>query len=186
MTITADTIPGYRTGTWTLDAAHSELTFSVRHLAISRVRGSFDDWTATVVAAESPEDSSVTATVEVASVNTNNAPRDAHLRTSDFFLTEEHPQITFTSTGLSHDGSDFRLEGELTLRGVTRPVTIVGELGGITTDGYGNIKAGASGSLVIDRRDFGVNWNAPLEAGGLTLGDEVTISIEAQFAHQPA
>ncbi|MDM4764189.1 YceI family protein [Galbitalea sp. SE-J8] len=182
MAITADAIPGYRTGTWTLDAAHSEISFSVRHLAISRVRGTFGTWDATVVTGEHPEDTTVTATIDVASVSTGQAQRDGHLRTSDFFAIDEFPQITFVSTTLSHDGSAYVLAGDLTLRGVTKPVTITGELGGITADAYGNTKAGASGTLEINRHDFGVSWNAATEAGGLTLGDKVTITIDAQFA----
>jgi len=144
------------------------------------VRGTFEKFDVTVVTAENPEESTLTASIDVASVNTNQEQRDAHLRTSDFFALEEFPTIEFVSTGIRHDGDDFFLDGDLTLRGVTKPVSIKGEFGGIITDGYGQTKAGASGTVKINRKDFGVNWNAALEGGGFTLGDDVTISIEAQ------
>jgi polyisoprenoid-binding protein YceI len=185
MSITAETIPGYKAGTWTLDPTHSEVMFTVRHLAISKVRGSFKKFDATVVTAENPADSTFTASIEVASIDTNNADRDGHLRTGDFFLTEEFPTIDFVSTGLDHDGEDFLLTGDLTVRGVTKSVVIKGEFGGITTDPYGQTKAGATGTLKINRTDFGVNWNAALETGGFMLGDEVTITIEGQVVLQP-
>jgi len=185
MSITAETIPGYKVGTWTLDPTHSEVTFSVRHLAISKVRGSFKKFDATVVTAENPADSTFTASIDVASIDTNNADRDGHLRTGDFFAIEEFPTIDFVSTGLSHDGEDFLLTGDLTVRGVTKPVTIKGEFGGIVTDPYGQTKAGATGTLKINRTDFGVNWNAALESGGFLLGDEVSITIEGQVVLQP-
>jgi len=184
MTITAETIPGYVAGTWVLDPTHSEVSFSVRHLAISKVRGTFEKFDVTVVTAENPADSTVTASVEIASVNTNQKDRDAHLKTSDFFLAEEFPTMEFVSTGISKDGDDFLLAGNLTLRGVTKPVTLKAEFGGIITDGYGQVKAGASATTKINRKDFGVNWNAALEGGGFTLGDDVTISIEAQVVLQ--
>ena len=184
MSITAETIPGYVAGTWVLDPTHSEVSFSVRHLAISKVRGTFEKFDVTVVTAENPADSTVTASVEIASVNTNQKDRDAHLKTSDFFLAEEFPTMEFVSTGISKDGDDFLLEGNLTLRGVTKPVTLKAEFGGIVTDGYGQVKAGASATTKINRKDFGVNWNAALEGGGFPLGDDVTISIEAQVVLQ--
>jgi len=184
MSITAETIPGYVAGTWVLDPTHSEVSFSVRHLAISKVRGTFEKFDVTVVTAENPADSTVTASVEIASVNTNQKDRDAHLKTSDFFLAEEFPTMDFVSTGITKDGDDFLLEGNLTLRGVTKPVTLKAEFGGIVTDGYGQVKAGASATTKINRKDFGVNWNAALEGGGFTLGDDVTISIEAQVVLQ--
>jgi polyisoprenoid-binding protein YceI len=184
MSVTTDMIPGYVAGTWTLDPAHSEVSFSVRHLAISKVRGVFEKFEVTVVTAEDPHDSTVTASIDVASVNTNQPQRDDHLRTSDFFAIDEFPTMTFVSTGLRHDGEDFYLDGDLTLRGVTKPVSIKGEFGGIITDGYGQTKAGASGTVKINRKDFGVNWNAAIEGGGLTLGDEVTVTIEGQVVLQ--
>jgi polyisoprenoid-binding protein YceI len=184
MSITAESIPGYVAGTWTLDPTHSEVTFSVRHLAISKVRGSFKKFDATLITAENPLDSTLTASIDMSSVDTNQKDRDGHLLTSDFFLIEEFPTMDFVSTGLTQNGDFFELAGDLTLRGVTKPVVLKGEFGGIITDGYGQTKAGASASTKIDRTEFGVNWNAALEAGGLTLGNEVTINIEIQVVLQ--
>lgn len=182
---TTSPITGYAAGTWTVDPTHSDITFSVRHLAISKVRGSFEKFDVTVVTAANPLESTITASVDVASVNTNQADRDGHLRTSDFFAVDEFPTMDFVSTGISFDGEAFLLNGNLTLRGVTKPVVLKGEFGGIITDGYGQTKAGASASTKINRLDFGVNWNAALEAGGLTLGNEVTINLEIQLVLQP-
>jgi polyisoprenoid-binding protein YceI len=186
MTTATNVHPDYIVGTWTLDPAHSELSFSVKHLMISKVRGTFGTFDVTIVTAEDPKDSTVTATVDVASVNTGVEPRDQHLRTSDFFLVEEHPTMTFTSTSIGGDlaSGDFTLTGDLTLRGVTKSVTLTGEFGGVITDPYGNVKAGATATTKINRLDFGVNWNNALEAGGVTLGDEVTITADIQVALQ--
>jgi polyisoprenoid-binding protein YceI len=186
MTTSTSIHPAYVAGTWRLDPTHSELSFSVRHLAISKVRGTFETFDATLVTAENLDDSSLEATIDIASVNTNQKDRDAHLRTSDFFLADEHPTATFTSKQFHVDGDDFTATGDFTLRGVTKQVVLKGEFGGVTTDGYGQTKAGASATTKINRHDFGVNWNAALEAGGLTLGEDVTISLELQFVLQAA
>jgi polyisoprenoid-binding protein YceI len=182
MSITAEHVAGYKSGIWQLDPTHSEIAFSVRHLAISKVKGKFETFTVTVTAPENPADMTVEASIDVASVNTNQAQRDEHLRTSDFFAIDEHPQMTFVSTAFSpdEDGS-FTLDGDLTLRGVTKPVTLKGEFGGIVVDGYGQTKAGVEAKTKINRHDFGVSWNAALEAGGVTLGDDVTITFDLQF-----
>lgn len=181
MAITAESIPGYTAGTWKVDPAHTEIGFMVRHLAISKVRGKFESFDATVNAAENPLESSVHVTVDVTSIDTNNADRDKHLRTNDFFSPEEYPTMEFRSTGIRVEGDDLLLDGELSLRGVTKPITLKGEFAGIAKDPWGNTKAAANGTAVINRHDFGVSWNAPLEAGGFLLGDEVTITIDAQF-----
>jgi len=175
------THPKFQTGTWKLDPTHSELAFQVRHLAISKVRGTFEKFDVTVIVSESGE-ASIEATVDVSSVNTRQEARDNHLRSSDFFLVEEHPTITFTATGddIAFDGDDFTINGHLTLRGVTKPVILTGEFGGVITDDYGRTKAGVNATTKINRQDFGVSWNAALEAGGFTLGDDVTISIDLQ------
>ncbi|QIM16660.1 YceI family protein [Leucobacter insecticola] len=184
MTITTEQIPGYRVGTWTIDPTHSEVGFSVRHLAISKVKGKFESFDATFVTAENPLESSVVASVDVASVNTNEKNRDAHLRTGDFFAAEEHPKLTFSSTGVRAEGGDFFVDGELTMRGVTKPVTFTLEFGGFGEDPYGNYKAGFTATTVVKREDFGLSWNAPLEKGGLLLGSDVTINIDVQAALQ--
>ncbi|MBK0421158.1 YceI family protein [Leucobacter sp. CSA2] len=182
MTITAEQIPGYRAGTWTIDPAHTEVGFSVRHLAISKVKGKFEKFDATFVTAENPLDSSVKASAEVASVTTNEPNRDAHLRTGDFFAAEEFPELTFVSTGAREENGNFLVDGTLTMRGVAKPVTFTFEFGGFGEDAYGNYKAGFTASTVVKREDFGLTWNAPLEKGGLLLGSDVTITLDVQAA----
>lgn len=184
MTNTTQTHPDYIAGTWKLDPTHSEVTFSVKHLAISKVRGSFETFDVTVVTAENQNNTTIEATIEVASVNTNQKDRDNHLRTSDFFQADEFPQMTFSSRSVSFSGDDFTVAGDLTLRGVTKSVTFAGAFGGVVVDGYGQTKAGLSASTKINRKDFGVSWNAALEGGGLTLGDDVTINFELQLVLQ--
>lgn len=173
---------GLTAGTYTIDPTHTEISFSVRHLAISKVRGHFQTFAGTVEIAEQIEDSTASATIDVASINTNQAQRDEHLRTSDFFNVEEFPEMTFNSTSVAVDGGDLTINGDLTLRGVTKPVTLEAEFGGATVDGYGNTKVGFEATTKINRQDFGVTWNAATEAGGLTLGDVITITIDAQLA----
>ena len=186
MTTTSDIHPAYVAGTWALDPTHSEVTFSVKHLAISKVRGIFERFTASIVTAEDPSASTVEASIEVASINTNQKDRDKHLRTNDFFKADEFPNITFTSTSVVLNGDDISVAGDLTLRGVTKSVTLTGEFGGTVTDGYGQTKAGFTASTKINRHDYGVSWNAALEAGGLTLGDEISINFELQFVLEAA
>ncbi|MCA0215830.1 MAG: YceI family protein [Actinobacteria bacterium] len=184
MTTSTSIHPDYITGTWKLDPSHSEVSFTVKHLMISKVRGIFETFDVTIVTAENPHDSTIEATIDVASVNTGNEGRDNHLRTSDFFLVEEHPTMTFVSTSFDGEPDDFSVTGDLTLRGVTKSVVLKGEFGGVITDSYGNTRAGATATTKINRRDFGVNWNAALEAGGMTLGDDVTITLDLQVILQ--
>ncbi|GAA4266891.1 YceI family protein [Frondihabitans peucedani] len=181
MAISTATIPGYVAGTWTLDPAHSEITFSVRHLAISKVKGKFESFDVNVTTGESIVDSTIKATIDVASVTTGNADRDGHLQSGDFFLTEEHPQLVFQSTKITEDGDDLLIDGDFTMRGVTKPVTLKAEFGGIVTDGYGQTKAGFSAKGKIDRTEFGVNFNAALETGGVLLSNDVAIDMEIQL-----
>ena len=185
MTTSTSIHPDYITGTWKLDPSHSEVSFTVKHLMISKVRGVFETFDVTIVTAENPHDSTIEATIDVASVNTGNEGRDNHLRTSDFFLVEEHPTMSFVSTSFDGEPDDFSVTGDLTLRGVTKSVVLKGEFGGIITDGYGNTRAGATATTKINRHDFGVNWNAALEAGGMTLGDDVTITLDLQVILHP-
>lgn len=182
MTTGTDIHPDYRTGTWKLDPYHSELSFSVKHLMISKVKGTFEKFDVTIVTAEDPRESTIEATIDMASVNTGVEPRDNHLRSSDFFLIEEHPTMTFRSTGFDGDATtgEFTVTGDLTLRGITLPVTLKGEFGGVITDPQGNVRAGATATTKINRLDFGVNWNSALEAGGVTLGDEVTVNVDLE------
>ncbi|MDQ1543571.1 MAG: hypothetical protein QOK08_1209, partial [Actinomycetota bacterium] len=144
MSVSTATTPRYIAGTWVIDPLHSFVAFSVSHLAISRVHGSFENFAGTIVTAENPIDSTITATIDMASISTNQPDRDAHLRTSDFFAVAEFPTMEFVSTGIHTDGVSFHIDGNLTLRGVTKPLTITGEFGGIKTDNFGQLKAGAS------------------------------------------
>jgi polyisoprenoid-binding protein YceI len=182
MSITAEHVAGYQPGTWKLDPMHSEIAFSVRHLAISKVKGSFEQFDVTITAPDNPSDTTIEATIDVASINTRQAQRDEHLRTSDFFAAAEHPQMLFVSTSFRPevDGT-FIVDGELTLRGVTKLVTLTGNFGGIIVDGYGQTKAGVEARTKINRLDFGVSGNVALEAGGMTLGNEVAITFDLQF-----
>ncbi|TFD27916.1 YceI family protein [Cryobacterium cryoconiti] len=179
---TAVSIPGYKAGTWTIDPTHSEVGFSIRHIMISKVKGTFEKFDATFVTGENPLDSSVTASAQVASINTNQADRDGHLRTGDFFDAETYPTIDFVSTGVRQVKGDFLVDGNLTIKGVTKPATFDFEFGGFGTDPYGNYKAGATAKTEVARADFGLTYNAALETGGMLLGDKVTITIELQAA----
>ncbi|WP_136706967.1 YceI family protein [Agromyces sp. H66] len=186
MTNTATTteIPGYRVGTWTIDPAHTEIGFSIRHIMISKVKGKFERFDATFVTAENPLESSVTASAEVASITTNEPTRDAHLRTGDFFEAATYPTIDFVSTGVRVENGDYKVDGDLTIRGITKPVTFDFEFGGFGGDPFGNYKGGATAKTVIDREDFGLTYNAALETGGVLLGDKVTITLELQASLQ--
>ena len=173
-------IPGYIAGTWTIDKTHSEVGFSIRHIMISKVRGTFKNFDATFVTGANPLESSVTASAEVVSIETNEPNRDKHLRTNDFFDAETYPTIDFVSTGVRADGDDLKVDGDLTIRGITKPVTFDFEFGGFATDPYGNSKAGATAKTEVTREDFGLTYNAALETGGFLLGDKVTITLELQ------
>lgn len=178
------TIPGYKVGTWEVDTTHSEVGFSIRHIMVSKVKGKFERFNATFVTPENPLETKITASAEVASINTNQPDRDGHLRTGDFFDAETYPTIDFVSTGARAKGDDFLVDGDLTIKGVTKPVTFTVEFGGFATDPYGNYKFGATATTKINREDFGLTYNAALETGGVLLGNDVTITIELQAAHQ--
>jgi polyisoprenoid-binding protein YceI len=180
MSVTTQTIPGYVTGTWTIDPVHSEVGFSVRHMMVSKVRGKFTSFEGSVVTAENPLDSKVTATVDLSSIDTGNADRDNHIRSADFFEVDTHTTMTFVSTGIREDGGDYVLDGDLTLKGVTKPVSFELELGGFGPDAYGGTRAGFSATTTINRKDFGVDFNAAMETGGVVVGDKVTVSLEIE------
>lgn len=179
-------IPGYRAGTWTLDPSHSEVTFSVRHMMISKVRGTFGVKSATMIAPENPLDARVQASVDVTSIDTKDEGRDGHLRSADFFDTENFPTMEFVSTGTRVEGGDFFVDGDLTIRGTTKPVSFEFEFGGFGQDPYGNYKAGASATTTINREDFGLTWNAALETGGVLVGKDVTITLDLQGSLEQA
>ncbi|MGI8754346.1 MAG: YceI family protein [Acidimicrobiales bacterium] len=178
------TTPEIPAGTWTIDPAHSEVGFSVRHLMVSKVRGTFDTFTGTITIAEDPTQSSVTAEVDMTSINTRDETRDGHLRTADFFDVEAHPSMTFTSTSVAPDGSDYKVTGDLTLKGVTRPVELSLEFNGTSSDPWGGTRAGLSAETEINRRDFGVDISMPLDGGGVVVGDKIKIALEIEAVLQ--
>ena len=178
--ITNETIPGYVTGTWTIDPVHSEVGFSVRHMMVSKVRGKFASFEGEIVTADNPLDSTVTATVDLSSVDTGNADRDNHIRSADFFEVEAHQTMTFRSTRIRVEDGDYVLDGELTLRGVTKNVSFALELGGFGPDAFGGIRSGFTATGTINRKDFGVDFNAALETGGVVVGDKVTVQLEIE------
>jgi polyisoprenoid-binding protein YceI len=167
-------------GTWTIDPAHSEVAFSVRHMMVSKVRGTFRTFDAELVVADDLLSSAVNATVDVASFDTGNADRDAHIRSADFLDLEQYPTMVYRSTGIRPDGDDFRVDGELTLHGVTRPVPLHLEVGGVTTDPYGNLRLGLSATAEINRRDFGIDITMALEAGGVVVGDKIKVTLDIE------
>jgi polyisoprenoid-binding protein YceI len=169
------------TTTYTIDKAHSEATFQVRHL-LTKVRGRFSDFAGTIeYDADHPERSSVTATIQATSIDTNEADRDTHLRSADFFGVDRFPTLTFTSTGVTKKGRDtFDVVGDLTIHGVTRPVTLNVSFLGKATDPWGNERLGFEADTTINRKDFGLTWNAALETGGFLVGDEVKINLSVQ------
>ena len=168
-------------GTWSLDASHSTVGFTVRHLMVSKVRGKFNEFTADVQIAENPLESTVTAEVQMASIDTGDANRDNHLRTNDFFDVEHHPTMTLRSTGIERRGDDLVLHADLTIRGVTKPVDFDLEFGGVGPDPWGGTRAGFNATATISRKDFGVEWNAPLETGGVVVADKVNIELDIEL-----
>ena len=185
MTTSLDTHTNFIAGTWQIDPTHSTVSFTVKHLMISKVRGTFDGFSGTIVTSEVPAENSVNAAIDMATINTNQADRDGHLRTNDFFKVDEFPTATFVSTSIEIDGDDdLTIVGDLTLRGITKSVTLKGEFGGIATNPYGQTIAAASASTVINRTDFGVNYNAALETGGVLLGEDITLTFDLQAALQ--
>jgi polyisoprenoid-binding protein YceI len=181
MTTSATTsIPGYIAGTWDIDTAHSDVSFTVRHMMVSKVRGRFGTFSGEIVTGEDLGVSSVTASIDATSIDTNNEQRDGHIRSADFFDVENHPQWTFRSTGVRPDGGDLALDGELTIKGVTRPVSLALEVNGFGPDAWGGTRAGFSASTTIDRNDFGVDIKMPLDGGGVVVSDKVQITLEIE------
>jgi polyisoprenoid-binding protein YceI len=171
--------------TWAIDPAHTSVEFAVKHLMISTVRGRFSDLSGTVeLDDQNPAGSTVEVRIDVASIDTRQADRDAHLRSADFFDVEHFPTMRFMSTRIVRDGDALRVEGDLTIRGVTRPVALRVTEEGRTQDPWGNERVGYSASTRINRRDFGLTWNQALETGGFVVGDEVKISADVEVVRQ--
>jgi polyisoprenoid-binding protein YceI len=164
--------------------SHSEIGFTVRHAGISKVRGRFTDASAEARVGDSLAESSLHATVKTASFESGDANRDGHVKGPDFFDVEQYPDMTFRATSVEGDGEDYTLAGDLTIRGVTKPVELEVEFSGVAVDPFGATRAGFSAETEISRKEFGLTWNAALEAGGLLVGDKVKINVEAALVKQ--
>ncbi|MDQ2790367.1 MAG: hypothetical protein DLM60_20505 [Pseudonocardiales bacterium] len=180
MTATTTAIAGYVAGTWDIEAAHSDVSFSVRHLMVSKVRGRFNSVSGRLVTGDDLLDSSVTAKIDVNSFDTGNAQRDEHIRSADFLHTAEFPIMTYRSTGVSRNGDDLVVDGELTLHGITRQVPLAVELTGFGPDPYGGTRVGLSATTKINRKDFGIDTELPLDGGGVVIGDTLQITLDIQ------
>ena len=167
------------TGSYALDPSHTRIGFVARHAMVTKVRGSFNDFEGQVVLdGDDPSRSTASVTIQVASIDTRSPQRDEHLRSNDFLAINEFPTITFVSSAVRQAGEGFELDGDLTLRGVTRPLTIPFTYEGSATDVYGNLRVGFEGSVAISRKDFGVTWNAVLETGGVMVSDKIVLEFE--------
>jgi polyisoprenoid-binding protein YceI len=173
-------------GTYVLDPAHTRVGFVARHAMVTKVRGQFDEFEGTAVVDGSDfTRSSVQLTIQVASIDTRNEQRDGHLRSNDFLSMDEYPQITFVSTAVEQTGpTEFEVTGDLTIKGVTNSITIPFEFEGVARDPFGNERVGFEGSVVINRKDYGVTWNATLETGGVLVSDKITLEFEVSAIKQ--
>ena len=173
-------------GTYTLDPTHTRIGFVARHAMVTKVRGQFNEFECTaVVDGTDLTRSTVQLTIQAASIDTRNEQRDGHLRSNDFLALEEYPQITFVSTDVRQTGeTDLELTGDLSIRGVTNSITVPFEFQGAATDPFGNLRVGFEGTTVVNRKDWGVNWNAPLEAGGVLVSEKVTLNIDISAIKQ--
>jgi polyisoprenoid-binding protein YceI len=184
VTTSAVEIPALAAGVWTIDPTHSEVGFSVRHMMVSKVRGTFKSFDGTLTIADNPLDSRVEARIETFSVDTRDENRDNHLRSSDFFEVENYPYMTFVSTGVRPHGRDYVVTGDLTIRGVTRSLDLFLEFNGVSPDPWGGTRAGFSASTEISRADFGISFNIPIDGGGVVVGDRIKISLEIEAVLQ--
>lgn len=180
MITTAPTSLSELSGTWTFDPAHTRIGFVARHAMVTKVRGAFNEFEGTVVVDEDDVTrSQATLTIKAASIDTRNEQRDGHLRSNDFFAMEDYPEITFVSTGFAPTGpTSLELTGDLTIKGVTRSVTVPFEFEGAAVDPFGNLRAGFEGGVTVNRKDWGITWNAALEAGGVLVSDKINLEFE--------
>jgi polyisoprenoid-binding protein YceI len=166
-------------GDYTIDASHTRIGFSARHAMVATVRGSFTEFEGTAhIDTATPANSSVKLDIKAESITTGNDQRDGHLRSGDFFENETYPNITFASTAVEKDGEDWKVTGDLTIKGVSKPVTIVFEYTGSVIDPWGNARIGFEGSTTINRTDWGITWNTALEAGGVLVSDKVKLEFD--------
>ena len=176
----AVSVPGFVAGTYTVDPVHTDISFTVRHMMVSKVRGRFTRFSGKIVIDPDLAAASTTAEIDLTSIDTNNAQRDDHIRSADFFQVETYPTMTYRSTGVRQDGDEYVVDGELTLHGVTRQVPLTVELNGFTKDPYGGTRVGFSATAQINRRDFGITIDMPMDGGGAVIGDKIAISLEVE------
>jgi polyisoprenoid-binding protein YceI len=178
--MTTETAPSTATGTYTIDPSHSRIGFVARHAMVTKVRGSFNEFEGTGhFDAEQPANSHLELTIQAASIDTRNADRDGHLRSNDFFDMETYPTISYRSTAVEAvDADTYRVTGDLTIKGVSKPVTIDFEYTGTAVDPFGNTRLGLEGHVVVNRKDWGINWNAALDAGGVLVSEKVTLEFD--------
>ena len=184
MTVQATEIPGYVAGKWTIDTVHSHVGFVVKHMMVSKVRGQFDTFEGEVITAENPLQSSATAKIDLNSIDTNSEQRDQHIRSADFFEVEKYPEMIFRSTGIRMDGEDYIMDGELTLKGVTRQVPLLLEVSGFGPDPMGGTRAGFSATGEINRTDFDVSYNGPIPGGGVAVSEKVQLVLDIEAVLQ--
>jgi len=177
---TETTVPGYESGTWNIDPIHSEVGFSVRHMMVSKVRGRFTAFSGQIITADDPTKSSATAEIDLSSINTGQEQRDAHIKSADFFEVETYPTMTYKSTGVRVEDGEYILDGDLTLKGITKSVPLHLELNGFGPDPYGGVRAGFTATGEINRSDFNVSFNAPLQNGGVVVGEKITLQLEIE------
>jgi polyisoprenoid-binding protein YceI len=184
MTVTAASteisIPGYEAATWNIDPVHSEVGFSARHMMVSKVRGRFTTFSGQLVTADDPAASSVTAEIDLSSINTGNEQRDEHIKSADFFEVETYPTMTYKSTGIRVVDGEYVLDGELTLKGITRSVPLHLELNGFGQDPYGGYRAGFTATGELNRSEFNVSFNAPMANGGVVVSDKIALHLEIE------
>ena len=180
-TLSPGTLADLTPGTWTVDPTHSTIGFTARHLMITKVHGHFADFDGTVVVADDPLASNLSATVRLTSVDSGNADRDAHLRNADFFDVEHHPEMTLRSTAIRAAGDDYVLVGDLTISGHTRSVEFDLAFDGVTVDPFSNTKAGFTASADINRSDWGLTFNMALETGGVVVSEKIRIDLDIEL-----
>jgi polyisoprenoid-binding protein YceI len=173
-------------GIWSADSTHSEISFTVRHAGISKVRGRFTDFSARAIIGEEINEISITSDIETASFDSDNEARDAHVKSTDFFDVEKFPQLTFVSTSLTENDGKLTLHGNLTVKGITKPVDLAIEFNGVARDPFGLLRAGLEATTVISRKEFGLTWNAALETGGVLVSDRVSIELDLSFVLEEA
>lgn len=178
--MSSTTVLNELTGTYTIDASHSRVGFVARHAMVTKVRGQFNDFSGTfTIDGDNPAASGGQVTIQAASVDTRSEDRDGHLRSDDFFAPDQYPEITFVSTGVEQvSDTEYKLTGDLTIRDVTKPVTLDVEFNGSATDPWGNTRVGFEGTTSVNRRDWGLNWNTPLDSGGVLVSEKVTLEFD--------